>query len=115
MVEWIVDKVLTDEEGKLLYVCTDKNRKHFFFLTENKEKIEDIKAQKLLAAITPEISDKLKECKKTRNEEIVEKFFLVKHKPHDDRIMSEKKKNKKLYDEALGPKMLNKLVEKIYN
>ncbi len=55
--------------------CTDKNRKHFFFLNENKEKIEDIKAQKLLAAITPEISDKLRECKKSRNEEIVEKFF----------------------------------------
>ncbi len=64
MVEWIVDKVLTDEDGKLLYICTDKNRKHFFFLDENKEKIEDIKAQKLLAAITPEISDKLRECKK---------------------------------------------------
>ncbi len=113
MVEWIVDKVLTDEDGQLLYVCTDKNRKHFFFLNENKEKVEDIKAQKLLAAITPEISDKLKECKKTRNEEIVEKFF-GETQAHDDRIMLEKKKNKKLYDEALGPKMLNNVVEKIY-
>ncbi len=114
MVEWIVEKVLTDEDGQFLYVCTDKNRKHFFFLNENKEKVEDIKAQKLLAAIAPEISDKLKECKKTRNEEIVEKFF-GETQAHDDKIMSEKKKNKKLYDEALGSKMLNKLVERIYN
>ncbi len=113
MVEWMVEKVLTDEDGQFLYVCTDKNRKHFFFLNENKEKVEDIKAQKLLAAITPEISDKLRECKKTRNEEIVEKFF-GETQAHDDRIMLEKKKNKKLYDEALGSKMLNKLVEKIY-
>ncbi len=114
MVEWMVDEVLTDEEGELLYICTDKNRKHFFFLNENKEKVEDIKAQKLLAAITPGISDKLRECKKTRNEEIVEKFF-GETQAHDDKIMNERKKNKKLYDEALGSKMLNKLVERIYN
>ena len=113
MVEWLVEFVITEEDGKPLYGCSDKNRKHFFYLNENKEKVEDIKAQKLIKAITPEIIDKLKECKQTRNFEIVDKFF-GETSAHDEKVMSERIKNKKLYDEALGPKFINKLVEKTY-
>ncbi len=113
MVEWMIDKILTDEEGKLLYICTDKNRKHFFYLDENKEKVEDIKAQRLLAVITPQIIPKLQGFKKSRNNEIIEEFF-GETQAHDDRIFEERRKNKKLYDEALGSKMCDKLIEKTY-
>ncbi len=112
MVEWMIDRVLTDEDGKLLYVCTDKNRKHFFYLNERKEKIEDIKGYKLLNVITPEITERLKDIRKSRNIEIVDKFGGD-TQTHDDKVFSEQKKNKKLYDDSLSAsKLLNKLIEK---
>lgn len=117
MAEWMVERVLRDKDGKILYVCTDKNRKHFHYFNENKEKIEDIKAQRLLAAITPDLTEKLNEIMKEQNKEIVEsncdetdgQLTL-----NDAKIIQGQKKNSKLHQEALGPKMLNKLVEKIY-
>ncbi len=91
MVEWIVEEIITDENGELLYKCMDKNRKHFFYVNEKQIKTEDLKCIKLLNAIKPEITPVLQKLKKNRNEEIVEKFF-GETQAHDDKILSEKKK-----------------------
>lgn len=51
---FVAENLLTDEEGKLKYICTDPSRQIFKFMTD-KGVGKDIKASKLTAAIYDEI------------------------------------------------------------
>jgi len=54
---FVAENLLTDEEGKLKYICTDPSRQIFKFMTD-KGVGKDIKANKLTAAIYDEIKSK---------------------------------------------------------
>ncbi len=55
MADFIVNHVITDKDGSRLYGCTDKNRKHFFYINEQGEKVDDIKGDKLITVVNQEV------------------------------------------------------------
>ena len=48
---FVVEKILTDSDGKLMYYCVDPSRQMFEFTGENGEKIRDLKAEKLIQSL----------------------------------------------------------------
>ena len=48
---FVVEKMLTDSDGKLMYYCVDPSRQMFEFTGENGEKIRDLKAEKLIQSL----------------------------------------------------------------
>ena len=47
----VVEKMLRDSDGKLMYYCVDPSRQMFEFTGENGEKIRDLKAEKLIQSL----------------------------------------------------------------
>ena len=47
----VVEKILTDSDGKLMYHCVDPSRQMFEFTGENGEKVRDLKAEKLIQSL----------------------------------------------------------------
>jgi uncharacterized coiled-coil protein SlyX len=47
----VVEKMLTDSDGKLMYHCVDPSRQMFEFTGENGEKVRDLKAEKLIQSL----------------------------------------------------------------
>jgi hypothetical protein len=48
---FVVDNILKDETGKLIYRCVDSSRQMFEFVDENGETIRDMKAEKLTQSL----------------------------------------------------------------
>jgi hypothetical protein len=48
---FVVEKMLRDSDGKLMYYCVDSSRQMFEFTGENGEKIRDLKAEKLIQSL----------------------------------------------------------------
>lgn len=49
--KYAVEHLLTDDEGHILYKCTDPSRKVFVYLNEAGEHVRDIKATKLIESV----------------------------------------------------------------
>ena len=47
----VVEKILTDSDGKLMYYCVDPSRQMFEFTGQNGEKVRDLKAEKLIQSL----------------------------------------------------------------
>lgn len=47
----VVEKMLTDQDGNLMYHCVDPSRQMFEFTGENGEKVRDLKAEKLIQSL----------------------------------------------------------------
>jgi hypothetical protein len=56
--KFTVDHILKDDQGKLMYVCTDPSRHSYKFLAENGEEIKDIKSRKLTEALYPSVNER---------------------------------------------------------
>jgi len=105
--DWVVENVLKDESGNIVYKCTDKNRKNFIYQDDKGNIITDIHAKKLKEAILPMIEIKLKEYKKVKYSELAD--------VSDDESELLEKCNV-LYKEnkELGPEFDKRLIEKTY-
>ncbi|MDD4930545.1 MAG: hypothetical protein PHG66_00120 [Candidatus Colwellbacteria bacterium] len=106
--DWVVDNVLRDESGNLIYKCTDKNRKNFIYHDNKGDVVTDIQAKKLKEAILPIMSTKLKEFKKIKCAELAEQS-------DDESELLEQYSN--LYNEnkSMGNEFDKRLVEKTYD
>lgn len=51
LAKFVVDNMLTDETGKIIYKCVDPSRQMFEFMNENGEIIRDMKAEKLIQSL----------------------------------------------------------------
>lgn len=65
MVQWVIDFILTDKDGNLLYQCSDKNRRIFIYKSSTGEVIVDANANQLKLAIGPALLEQLKLHKKS--------------------------------------------------
>jgi len=105
--DWVIENVLKDESGNIVYKCTDKNRRNFIYQDNKGNIITDIQAKKLKEAILPVIEKKLKEYKKIKYNELAEV---------DDDESELLEKCNELYKEnkELGNEFDKRLVEKTY-
>ncbi|MDD4930603.1 MAG: hypothetical protein PHG66_00415 [Candidatus Colwellbacteria bacterium] len=106
--DWVVDNVIRDDSGTLIYKCTDKNRKNFIYHDDKGNVVTDIQAKKLKEAILPIMSTKLKEFKKIKCAELAEIS-------DDESELLEQYSN--LYNEnrSMGNEFDKRLVEKTYD
>lgn len=107
-VEWLVPNVLTDENGNLIYGCGDVSRKNFFYYDKG-NKVVDLHAETLKAAIRPIMDVKLKEYKKVKCRELAEI-------EDEDESNAAMEKFNSLYKEnkGLGVEFEKRLVEMTY-
>ncbi|MDD4931570.1 MAG: hypothetical protein PHG66_05525 [Candidatus Colwellbacteria bacterium] len=105
--DWVVDNVLRDNSGNLIYKCTDKNRKNFIYHDENGNIVTDIQAKKLKEAILPIMSTKLKEFKKIKCSELAEQS-------DDESELLEKYSDLYKENKEMGNEFDKRLVEKTY-
>lgn len=107
-VEWLVPNVLTDENGNLVYGCGDISRKNFFYYDKG-NKVADLHAETLKAAIRPIMDIKLKEYKKAKCRELAEI-------EDEDESNAAMEKFNSLYKEnkGLGVEFEKRLVEMTY-
>ncbi|MDD4931355.1 MAG: hypothetical protein PHG66_04410 [Candidatus Colwellbacteria bacterium] len=105
--DWVVDNVIRDESGTLIYKCTDKNRKNFIYHDNKGNVVTDIHAKKLKEAILPIMNTKLKEFKKIKCAELAEIS-------DDESELLEQYSN--LYNEnkSMGNEFDKRLIEKTY-
>ncbi|MDD4930683.1 MAG: hypothetical protein PHG66_00820 [Candidatus Colwellbacteria bacterium] len=105
--DWVLDNVIRDESGNLIYKCTDKNRKNFIYHDDKGNVVNDIQAKRLKEAILPIMSTKLKEFKKIKCAELAEIS-------DDESELLEKYSD--LYNEnkGMGNEFDKRLVEKTY-
>jgi len=61
--EWLCDNVIYNDKGELLYVCTDKNRKVFYYIDDEGNKIRDEKSENLKHRIKPFLNPKIDKIK----------------------------------------------------
>ncbi|MDD4930746.1 MAG: hypothetical protein PHG66_01150 [Candidatus Colwellbacteria bacterium] len=106
--DWVVDNVIRDESGTLIYKCTDKNRKNFIYHDDKGNIVTDIQAKKLKEAILPIMNTKLKEFKKIKCAELAEIS-------DDESELLEKYSD--LYNEnrSMGNEFDKRLIEKTYD
>jgi len=105
--DWVVDNLLTDENGKIAYRCTDKNRKNFIYQDDKGNVITDIECKKLKEAIRPIMNIKLKEFKKIKYNELADV-------DDDDNMEMERVNDLYVENKELGIKFDKRLVEKTY-
>lgn len=105
--EWVVDNILKDEDGNLLYKCTDKARKNFIYRDDKGNIINDASAKKLKESILPIMNDKLKEYKKIKYSELADV-------DDDDNSLLERCNDLYTENKELGVKFDKRLVEKTY-
>jgi len=105
--DWVVENVLKDENGNLVYKCTDKSRKNFIYQDDKGNIITDTHGTKLKDAIFPLLGDKVKEYKKIKYNELAD---------IDDDESELLEKYNELYKEnkTLGPEFDKRLIEKTY-
>jgi len=105
--DWVIENVLKDESGNIIYKCTDKNRRNFIYQDDKGNTVTDIHAKRLKEAILPVIETKLKEYKKVKYSELAD--------VSDDESELLEKCNE-LYKEnkELGNDFDKRLVEKTY-
>ncbi len=113
MADFIVNHIITDKDGNRLYGCTDKNRKHFFYINERGEKVEDIKGDRLLTLVNQEVKPIATEYRKEQYTKIVNEN-IGEDQASDDKIARLTKENKKKYDESFSNKVLDNIVVAIY-
>lgn len=51
LAKFVVDYMLTDEDGNVIYRCVDPSRQMFEFIDEKGEKVRDAKAEKLIQSL----------------------------------------------------------------
>jgi hypothetical protein len=51
LAKFVVDYMLTDEDGNVIYHCVDPSRQTFEFIDEKGEKVRDVKAEKLIQSL----------------------------------------------------------------
>ena len=51
LAKFVVDYMLTDEDGNVIYHCVDPSRQMFEFIDEKGEKVRDAKAEKLIQSL----------------------------------------------------------------
>lgn len=51
LAKFVVDNMLTDESGKIIYKCVDPSRQMFEFIDENGAIVRDMKAEKLIQSL----------------------------------------------------------------
>lgn len=106
--DWVIDNVLKDEDGTLVYKCTDKNRRNFIYRDNQGNIVTDIHAKKLKEAILPIMSNKLREYKKIKYNELADL-------DDDENELLDKCNNLYIENKSLGPEFDKRLVEKTYN
>lgn len=105
--DWVIDNILKDDSGNLVYKCTDKNRKNFTYRNESGETVNDIEAKKLKEAILPIMTTKLKEYKKIKYNELADV-------DDDDNSLLDKCNNLYIENREIGIKFDKRLIEKTY-
>ncbi|MDD4930583.1 MAG: hypothetical protein PHG66_00315 [Candidatus Colwellbacteria bacterium] len=105
--DWVVDNVIRDESGTLIYKCTDKNRKNFIYHDDKGNVVTDIQAKKLKEAILPIMNTKLKEFKKIKCSELAEQS-------DDESELLEQYSNLYKENKEMGNEFDKRLVEKTY-
>lgn len=105
--DWVVENVLKDEGGNLIYKCTDKNRKNFIYQDDKGNIVNDIHAKRLKEAIFPVIETKLKEYKKVKCSQMAEVN-------DDDSELLEKYSELYKENRELGNEFDKRLIEKTY-
>jgi len=105
--DWVIENILKDESGNLVYRCTDKNRKNFNYRNEAGDIVTDIEAKKLKEAILPIMTTKLREYKKIKYNELSEV-------DDDDNSLLDKCNDLYAENKELGPKFDKRLIEKTY-
>ncbi len=113
MAEFIVNNIITDKDGNRLYGCSDKNRKHFFYINEQGEKVDDIKGDKLITVVNQEVKPIATEYRKEQYTKIVNDN-IGEDQSSDDKIARLTKENKKKYDESFSNKVLDNMVVALY-
>ncbi|MDD4931338.1 MAG: hypothetical protein PHG66_04325 [Candidatus Colwellbacteria bacterium] len=105
--DWVIDNIIKDENGNLIYKCTDKNRKNFIYHDDKGNIVTDIHAKKLKESILPIMNTKLKEFKKIKCAELAEIS-------DDESELLEKYSD--LYNEnrSMGNEFDKRLIEKTY-
>lgn len=108
MAKFVVQNVITDENGTLLYICTDKNRKNFRYRNANNEEIHDPNATTLIKQIKEYAKDTLY----TKSIEVLD----AKEKEYDDPIERFEGMNNTNTEQTqkLGPKFIDQLSEQTY-
>ena len=51
LAKFVVDYILTDQDGNIIYRCVDPSRQMFEFIDEKGEKVRDAKAEKLIQSL----------------------------------------------------------------
>lgn len=105
--DWANDNILRDEEGNLIYLCTDKNRRNFIYRDDKGNIITDIHAKKLKEAILPMIMMKIKEYR-------AEKYNSLADISDDESELLEKYSTLYRENKELGSEFEKRLVEKTY-
>ncbi|MDD4931741.1 MAG: hypothetical protein PHG66_06390 [Candidatus Colwellbacteria bacterium] len=105
--DWVVENVIKDAGGNLIYRCTDKNRRNFIYNDDKGNIITDIEAKKLKEALLPIMNTKLREFKKTKFSELAEE-------DDDDNSKLDKVNDLYIENKELGVKFDKRLVEKTY-
>jgi len=105
--DWVIENILKDPNGNIIYKCTDKNRKNFIYQDDKGNIITDIHAKKLKEAIFPVIETKLKEYKKIKYNELAEV-------DDDENELLEKCSDLYKENREMGAEFDKRLIEKTY-
>ncbi|MDD4931366.1 MAG: hypothetical protein PHG66_04465 [Candidatus Colwellbacteria bacterium] len=105
--DWVVENVIKDASGNLVYKCTDKSRKNFIYQDDKGNIITDTSAKKLKEAILPIMFTKLREYKKVQFNELA-------NIDDDDSSLFDKCNDLYVENKEMGSTFDKRLVEKTY-
>lgn len=103
--DWVIENMLTDENGRLIYRCVDKNRGHFTYKDQMGNIITDVNAERLKSVVIPLMRLKIQEYKSVKCMEMAES---------DDVKMVDINCNLYKQQKTLGRKFEKRLIQKTY-
>jgi phosphatidylglycerophosphatase A len=107
---FIKKEIVTNDDGKLLYTCSDASRQIFNYTDENGNEVKDVKGAKMLSLVKPKLIEKTSQIQAKEQDEY---NYLRKRYNGDDEIPSEevqKRMNQhKFYSEIANDMIVNKI------
>lgn len=107
---FIKSEIATNEEGKLLYTCSDPSRQIFNYTDEKGNEVKDVKGVKMLSLVKPKLIEKTSQIQAKEQDEY---NYLRKRYNGDDEIPNEDVQRRmnqhKFYSEIANDMIVNKI------
>lgn len=110
LANFIKSEIATNEEGKLIYTCSDPSRQIFNYTDEKGNEVKDIKGTKMLSLVKPKLMEKTCQIQAKEQDEY---NYLCKRYNGDIEVADESVKQRidlhKLYSDAATDMIVNKI------